>query len=372
MVQVINDPNRRNVADSFSSGLSNLIQGLAHNKAQQLHQAKERADLQNAFPELPHGALNFLAQQPPKERLQYLQSFAQGLPQEQEVSPHQPQQANLENLLQQSLQQAQQPAIPYAPEYKGPKQAEFGGKEQLAALQQAQQIKQQLSKPVVPAAKKPMTLTQSLATPSPKAAALDEKKQMQIEKINKPFVDKMTEYVSSAKKRKQLAQQALDLVKGDKVTGGLVGLFPESILTSLSADNAKFVTLVGELANEKALELRGPVGKAKIEAAQRTKAALNQPKAAQEEILKREIKAAAKAEALEAAYEQVISENNGTEPANLESKVRSRAKQLEKQFLQEDRSEADFPNPSEYESGSVIEVDNIQYRKDKSGQWIQV
>lgn len=361
-MQVINDPNRQSFGESAVNSLSSVLQGLAQNKVQQIQKANAIRELQSAFPDLDHGSLSFLASQPAKQQLEYLQNYSSGLHNLQEQQ--QVQQLAQQQAVQGLSEQQQQPSIPYAPGFKGPKQANYGGLEQQQRDQQIQQLQQDLVKP-----QPKLSLGKALGTG--KGAVLNEKQQMQIEKSNKGFLDKMNEFVSSARKRKDLATQALKLVQENKVTSGLKGILPERLLTSISGDDANFVTLVGQLANEKALELRGPVGKAKIEAAQRTKASLNQPKEAQEDILKREIKEANKAEAFQTAYEEILAENNDRQPANFEQKIRARAAKIERELNKNVDRNADLPEAREYENGSVIEVDKKQYRNN-SGNWVEL
>lgn len=145
MVQVINDPNRKTIGESAVSGLSSLLQGLAQSKAQDLHTNRAIKELKSAYPELPEGALGFLAKQPPKEQQMYLQSFAQNL---ENMKLQQRQQQELQEAMRnQALQQLQfkqqQPTVPYAPTYQGPKQPEYGGKQQAETQQLIQTLQRQ-------------------------------------------------------------------------------------------------------------------------------------------------------------------------------------------------------------------------------------
>jgi len=314
------------IGGGIGSALSEGIQALAESKLNAMQEQKEARDLRNAFPSLSHEEAFFLSKQPPKERTALLQQYSSGisgLNQQQ-----QQQQSEQTQGLQALLGQQQKSQFPYRPEFTGTKQPEYGGREQQELSQQIQQAQQQIGA----VKKQKPSLAQSLAAPASASSNLTPAQQLSVDKSNKSFLDKMTQYVTSAKKRGDLAREALELVRAGNVTSGATGLIPEKLLTAFNESDARFVTLVGELANEKALELRGPVGKAKIEAAQRTKAGLNLPRKAQEEILKREIKSANEAQSLEMAYEQIMEENNNIQPRDLETKVRKRAKEIEKEL----------------------------------------
>ncbi len=366
--------------ESTANAISEGLRALTEAKMKHMQHKQSVSDLRGAFPELPEESLNFLAKQPAKEQQQYLQQFAQAQQQPQQMS-------GLQQLGQQMPQQ--QPVLQgqqgeFSPsavtqeqkqellQYLNSPEAQQSHKpEDIEVLKQFATVPAEQEQPqAAPLSPQKPSLTQSLA--SAKSAAVSEKQQAQIDKNNKPFVKTMNEYITNAAKRKELAQEALDIVKRGNVTSGLVGLIPESILTSLSPDNAQFVTKISELANTKALELRGPVGKAKLEAASRTKASLNQPTEAQIAILEKEIKDAQKAESYERAYDELVAENNGNEPANIEAKIRTRIKEFGQPESQESAGNEfdELPKASEF-AGKRIAASDGTILKSDGKKWIK-
>lgn len=373
--------------ESTANAISEGLHALTQAKMKQMQHKQSVSDLRGAFPELPEEALSFLAKQPAKEQQQYLQQFAQG---QQQQRPAQ-QLSGLQNLAQQGPQQPElqgsqgafSPAA-VSPEQKQElreyletpeaqqsyKPEEIEVLKNFASAPEQQQTPSMPQQPMqAPVQEKPSLLK---AMGSSAGISVSDKQQAQIDKNNKPFLKTMNEYIANASKRKELAQEALDIVKRGNVTSGLVGLIPESILTSLSPDNAQFVTKISDLANTKALELRGPVGKAKLEAAARTKASLNQPTEAQISILESEIKDAQKAEDYEKAYEELVAENNGAEPANIEAKIRKRVKEFGDSSSEGSGSNEfdSLPKASEY-AGKRIAASNGEILKSDGKRWVK-
>ena len=208
--------------------------------------------------------------------------------------------------------------------------------------------------------------------------------QMKIENANAPFLKTINEYVTNVESRAKLAQEALELVKADKVTSGLKGLVPESLLTALDQNDSDFVKLTGQLANENAVELRGPVGKAKLEAAARTKAKLSDPKEAQIRALEREIEPLKQAEAYKQAYEEILAENDDIQPSDFETKIRKRAKAILKGSESEEPAKAptkskessakqvfnELPKASDF-SGKRIKFPDGSIRKSNGKDWVK-
>lgn len=353
MVQVINDPNR-NQGNSAVNALSTALQGLTQHKVNEMQQKKKAQSLGNAFSDIPQGALEYLSQLPPKEQLSALQSLGQSQKEQQTSEPTE--EEMLKHL----------PAFMESPEAQ-----------ELFTPEERQNILQQISQPQQKSSG--LKLSQ-LGSPAGKSLDINFKHQEKIDKYNAPFLKTMNEYVTNAESRKKLAQEALELVESDKVTSGLKGLVPESILTALDSADSDFVKLTGQLANEKAVELRGPVGKAKLEAAARTKAKLSDPKEAQISALKREIEAANKAEYLAQAYKEILEENNEIQPANFEIKIRKRAKEIENGLSGNKSKESnkssvveeftELPPASEL-TGKRIEFPDGSIRKSNGKEWVK-
>ncbi len=207
-----------------------------------------------------------------------------------------------------------------------------------------------------------------------------EARQAKIVKDNAPFLKVFTEYIDNAKDRSDTAKRALALVNDDKVTNGPTGLIPERILTSFNQGDSDFVKETSHLANSKALELRGPVGKAKLEAAQREKATLSDPKESKKRVLEREIENGRKAEILEQAYEEILAENGQKQPADFETKIRLRAKQISKRDLfseeapKEVKKQETFfakkPKASDF-PGKKIKLPDGTFERSNGTEWIK-
>lgn len=160
---------------------------------------------------------------------------------------------------------------------------------------------------------------------------ISEAQQKTINANNKKFIEEKDKFLANADRRKKLAEDALALLKKGAVISGPLGLLPEGLLSSLSPNTGEFVTKIAELANETALAFPGVTSKAKIDAANRTKAKLLNPKGTQENILKDVIKETNDALLFDQAFKEVMKKNNNIQPENLKEQVRDRYKELEKE-----------------------------------------
>ncbi len=160
-IQVLNDPSRNANSQALASGINSAIQGLVQHKVGQIQQQKDAADIRSAFPELPHGAVNFLASQPAKERMEFLQQYSSGLQQLQQNQQQEQmgQQQGLQALQQQQQEMQQRPQIPYAPGHQGARQMEYGGKEQKEISHKIGEAEKQLAQTKK---QKPVSFAQAL------------------------------------------------------------------------------------------------------------------------------------------------------------------------------------------------------------------
>jgi len=207
------------IGDVISEGL----QGLAHAKMQDIQRKRDADEIMGAFPELPHEAVNFLASQPAKERMEFLQQYSSGLQnlQQNQQQEQMGQQQGLQALQQQQQEMQQRPQIPYAPGFQGQRQPEYGGREQQQIREKVQQAQQQLtqSKPQ----QKP-SFAQSLAKGSQEGAGgtkgLTASQNLKLEQDTQKKVE--------AKKHVQKAYDRTQEILDSGYTGySLTGLTPE-------------------------------------------------------------------------------------------------------------------------------------------------
>jgi hypothetical protein len=67
----------RVAGQGLGGGLSSLLEGLAEGKLQKMQSQHKINELREAFPDIPEGALSFLANKSEKEQLEYLQSIGE-------------------------------------------------------------------------------------------------------------------------------------------------------------------------------------------------------------------------------------------------------------------------------------------------------
>lgn len=153
----------------------------------------------------------------------------------------------------------------------------------------------------------------------------------------------MKEWIANALERRKLAQDNIDLINSkESVSEGLKALIPNFILENTDTNNGLYLTNAARLANMRALELRGPVGKAKLEAGEREKAGISKTNEAKKIILQKEVDAGNKAEAYDNAYNEILSEHDYIEPKDLAGLVERRAKEM--------LGESKLPSPKDLSS----------------------
>jgi len=162
---------------------------------------------------------------------------------------------------------------------------------------------------------KPMTQAQFLAN------------QRKIETSNKSFRTEVQKSVMGDAELIRKAREAIELIKGGQTRSGAAGLFPLG-LTMANTETRELDSLLNEIALTRAGQGSGVLSKARIVAAQKTKASLDMPKKAQIRILERAIKQAEeRGLALGDIEEEILKENDWVEPPNLQEKVMSRYKE---------------------------------------------
>ena len=164
------------------------------------------------------------------------------------------------------------------------------------------------------------------------------KAQAAIEKANKPFIDKISELKSNAEERKEILERQIKRVKAGKVSDGFYALLPDKFLSNVDSDDANYITDAAALANLRALEFRGPVGKAKLEAGEREKATIDKPNDSKLEILKNDLEKVNKSLAYDKVYKEIMAENNGIEPKNLSYLV---GKRVDEEYNNQDKNTED-------------------------------
>jgi len=360
-----NDPSRNANSQALASGINSAIQGLVQHKVGQIQAQKDAADIRSAFPELPHGAVNFLASQPAKERMEFLQQYSSGLQQLQQQQEQQTvQQQGLQALQsqQQEMQQRPQQPSPYAPGFQGARQHEYGGREQQqqqAIGQQVKQAQQQLAKP------KPQPKSVSLAqglgggAVGKGAALVDNKRQAQIDKKNAPFNKDIDKFREQGEDIVNDAKTALDLIDSGKVQFGLWGSALDKLPLGsnlMNDETQQFVSTINDLVDKDSAFTKGVATNFKIKLKQAAKAHLGLSQASAKKVVERILREKQKFLDLAQARDQILEENGGIEPDNLSMLTRKR-------FENWERNKGPKEDPSDYSDDAIIRANNVLYEK---------
>lgn len=359
-IQIIDDPSRHKVSESIGNALSTGLQNLVSHKLNAMNKQREHEDLQRAFPEVPAGAINFLMQQPPKERLQYLEAFAMGMQNEQQQIQEKrvQQEQGLQALLGQQQEMQQQSQIPYAPGFQGQKQPQYGGQEQQQVAQQIQQAQQQLAQP---RAASKQSLLKGIGSSSKigQSGIVDTKRQAQIDKKNAPFNKDIDKFREQGEEIVNDARTALDLIDSGKVQFGLVGSILDKIPLGsnlMNDETQQFVSTINDLVDKDSAFTKGVATNFKIKLKQAAKAHLGLSQESAKKVVERILREKTKFLDLAQARDQIIEENNGIEPDNLSMLTRKRYETWE-------RDKGPNEDPSEYSDDAIIRKNNVLYEK---------
>ncbi len=234
--QILNDPSNYANSDALGSALSSGIQNLVQHKLNAMSEQKAFKELKGAFPELPDEAVGFLSKLPPKEQMEYLQSFANGLGgiQQQQQQAQTEQQQGLQALQQQQEQVQQKPQIPYSPEFKGPKQAEYGGNEQKVATENIQKIKETAKELKKQNPKQKVTLAKALSVANSQKSGGPEGiiSDVVTKESNKETADlykEINDRATSADKSEKRLKRFEELIQKGNLTHPLFGSFVKTL-----------------------------------------------------------------------------------------------------------------------------------------------
>lgn len=263
--------------------------------------------------------------QPQQEQIsmqqqQIPQSMRQQLPLEQLLQAQLPQylqQLGMQQAQPQLLQQQQQlpqpeeqlipqKGVAQKPSFKIPEGARLGGKQllDLARFKQAAQDKEQ--------------------TAQLKSEAAQLNKQKEINKKNKPFNDRLSKAVDVNEKIYDIAREMKELLDNGEVTENVGGYVPFFLLSS---DSQRFQELSDALAPLIASQSGNP-SNFKVKLAQSAKPTIYKKREVQKLGVKRLIQQAKKTLLRREIRDFLITENNGDEPANLETLVERDYKKL--------------------------------------------
>lgn len=157
--------------------------------------------------------------------------------------------------------------------------------------------------------------------------ATDSKEYQNIVKHNAAPLKILDEYIDNAVNGRDLAIKAYkEWKKVNPETGepevASQTILPDKIQTWMAnGPTGTYMSYISELVGSKAARLRGPVGKAKLEFSERTKAGVDKPRETQGELLRNEIEEGGKALMYKQAKKLLLDKNNDREPRNFADKI---------------------------------------------------
>lgn len=156
----------------------------------------------------------------------------------------------------------------------------------------------------------------------------EEKRQEYVDATNKTWNTQFDKSLASAQKLHDLGTRLLQYISTGKVTLGLTGrLSPEFLLNN---ESREFQTVADEIAPIIAGQMGIPTN-FKVKLAQSVKPNLTQSTSTQKRLAEEIIKQAGKILTKSQIRDELISQNNGRQPANLGSLVESRYRGLKKE-----------------------------------------
>ena len=228
----------------------------------------------------------------------------------------------------------------------------IGGAPELP-LQQVQPQQQQLQVPQQESA------AQTFKRPP---VANNSSQQKGINSNNAPYLKKLDKAVDLADNLETIATEMQTLLDSGKVSSGLRGSITPGVLQN--PETQQFEALSNELASILASQ-SGVATNFKIKLAQSTKPNLSQKPETQRALIGDILKKAEKLKSYGTIRDQLIAENNGEQPSNIQRLINERINA--KSGSQE---QSDLPPVSEYSNGSIIEVDGKQYQRN-GNKWVE-
>ena len=203
------------------------------------------------------------------------------------------------------------------------------------------------------------------------------KQQAQIDKTNAPYLKKLSERETFAEDINKIASQMIDLLNTGKVESGLFGhaksFGPTSIL---NPESQQFDALSKELANYLASR-SGIATNFKIKLAQQTKPMLGHSPETQRKLLSDALSKVQPILKEAQLRDQLIEQNEGQQPANLETLIKRQLKGEPITKEKEQPKEIELKAGEEYDSlkdvedlpdGSEVEINNQILVRDRSSQ----
>lgn len=233
---------------------------------------------------------------------------------------------NRQQELQGNLSQAQQPLpnqVPYAPEYNGPRQPEYGGRQQQAREANIGQAQQELGTHNQRGPEKP-SFIEAVGRGTPSAnkeeVALRKKGIDESHKWNKE-IRKTHESASNYRKS---AERALATFNKGKIRTGIVQQFlsgNNALRSQLNADEQLFVKEINEMISQKVQTGKGVPTARRIALEEASKPDLGLKPEAIRKIFQTAIQTAKDAEKPYIEAQRIIKANNGRVPENLENQT---------------------------------------------------
>ncbi len=157
--------------------------------------------------------------------------------------------------------------------------------------------------------------------------------QGQIDASNSPYLKQLDVATNNARELKSDADELLKLLNTGKVAYGISGYRPNLLHTN---ESAKFDTIARTIAGKLASQ-KGLPTKFKIQYAESTKPSLtNKSRAVQRELIEKIINDSNRIMVRSDIKDQIITENEGIQPANIGTLVENRVKELTKHVSNDD------------------------------------
>ncbi len=192
-------------------------------------------------------------------------------------------------------------------------------------------------------------------------------KQAAIDRQNAPFNKGLTAGVVNAEKAIDILSNMEQLLDTGKVSSGLYGKVPSILQNSESQQfEANADALAQQLAGQS-----GVAGAFKIRFAQNLKPKLTDKEQTQKDRIQFLKKEAEKVLRKAQLRDDLIEENGGFQPPNLESLINKRSKELEKSGKSQDTFQAK-PNPALYKGQTITNEETGEEEMSDGKQWVRV
>lgn len=393
--------------EQFGQGLLSGLEGLVEHKIGQIQHRHQMKQTQQAYEGFgaPSNIARALSMSTPEVQKLYLQSGApaywqQQQMQAQQLSPikrnmqqlQQPQQLPIESqALRQRLGNALNPTGDERQEellnkLRSPAQQREALRERGLPLPQEQPRQQMQAQPqpiILPESEEPiqqprqaLSVEENLERQLPQQPAfvpfaknqplnisgVTPQQQRTINSTNAPYLKTLDKAVTLADNMETIGEQMQALLNTGNVYSGVKGRFAPTQLQN--DETQQFEALSNELASLLASQ-SGVATNFKIKLAQSMKPNISQNQGTQRRLVKDILDKSRKLKEFGEVRDELIAENGGEQPANIQSKINQRIKSGSK------KQSAELPGAQEYEEGSIIETDGNFYQN-VGNQWIEV